>query len=304
MLNEKICLAGGGNTGYAECFLDPKFIVGLVLVPQGSQITEADAEDFGAFLQTKINDADPSERWYPVKDFVGITDNSEDVTLETYGYGGKNVTREGDYDWTLRYVDGGICLLKSLRKFNGVKKDVFFVDANGVLFGTNVSGVMQSIPLTLLHTMPWKANDGTATTNYGIRLSFRPKPVNDDLSFFDMSSQGVIFSSFQGLRNVSLVVLDPENAPITKVRVLSGCDRKNLYEEFSAELADVGVWRATTVSGGSLTITTAVLDATLQAITVTVSSGAESYFLSLADPETLDTAGISGYDSTKVKVTV
>lgn len=304
MLNQKICLAGGANTGFGDCYFNPANIVGMILTPRGATITEADTQDFAAFLNTKFIDADPSQRWYPVSGFVGITDNTEDPTIESFGYGGKAVVREGDYDWTLRFTKGGICLLKALRKFNGTDKEAFFVDGDGNLLGTTVAGTMQSVALTLLYTMPWKVNDGSTSTNYGIRTSFRPKPVNEDLAFLDMAEMGIVFSSFQGLQNVSLVVLDPEEAPITNVRLLSGCNRSNLYEDAETVLVDEGLWTATTVSGAAVVVSTVVANATLEAFTVTVASAAESYYLNLVDPEALESAGFSGYEAIRVKVTV
>jgi len=304
MLNKIICLAGGANTGFGDCTLDPKNVVAIFIVPIGATVLEADLTDFGAYLQTKINEADASQRWYPVNDFVAITDNSEDPTIESFGYGGKAVSREGEYDWTLRFVDGGLCLLKSLRKFNNTKKAIFFVDADGVLFGTTVGETMQSIPLTMYYASPWKVNDGSASTVYNIRLSFKAKPANDDVAFVDLSAMGLVMSSFKGLQNLSLVVLDPAGAPITNVRVLSGCDRKNLFEEFSVLLADPALWKATDVDGLVLTVSAVTANSTLQAFAVTVSSAAKSYFVELVDPEALDTAGVSGYESIRTKVTI
>jgi len=304
MLNEIICLAGGANTGYGACTLDPKNVVALIIAPLGATILEADLADFGAFLQTKINEADASQRWYPINEFVAITDNSEDPTIESFGYGGKAVSREGEYDWTLRFVDGGLCLLKSLRKFNNAKKAIFFVDADGVLFGTTVAGSMQAIPWTMYYASPWKVNDGSASTVYNLRASFKPKHVNEDVAFVDLSAMGLVMSSFKGLQNLSLVVLDPADAPITNVRVLSGCDRKNLFEEFSVLLADLDLWKAVDIDGLVLTVSAVTANNTLQAFTVTVSSAVKSYFIELVDPEALDTAGVSGYESIRTKITI
>jgi hypothetical protein len=305
MLNEKICLAGGSNTGFGECYLNPKNIVGFILAPLGSVITEADAGDFGAFLESKINAANPAERWYPVHGFEAVTDNTEDVTIETMGYGGKGIVREGDYDLLFRWVVGGMCLQKSLRKFNNTNMGVFLIDADGMLFGTTVNGEMQAIPLVLFYTNPWRVNDGSTSTVYGVRIVFRPRPVNEDLAFLDVAAMGFVLSSFKGLQNMSLVVLDPENAPITNIRVVSGCNRGNLYAEYSTELAAPDLWRASKVSDDSpIVISTVTANSGLEAMTVTVADGASDYFVRLVNPEALAAAGIVGYDSQVVKVVV
>lgn len=308
MLNQKICLAGGANTGFGDCTLNPKNLVGFILAPIGAEIAEADLADFGAFLAGKINSAIPSERWYPVHGFEAVTDNTEDVTIETLGYGGKSVVREGDYDLLFRWIQGGMCLQKALRKFNDSNMAVFLIDGDGMLFGTTVGATMQAIPLVLFYTQPWRVNDGSTGTNYGVRIAFRPKPVNEDLAFLDVAELGFILSTFKGLQNISLVVLDPENAPITKVRALSGCSRKNLYEDYSTELAVAALWKAYRQSNGAvLPVSTVVVDATLEAFTVTVDFGVdpvESYYLELVDPEALMAGGVSGFESIKVLVAV
>lgn len=305
MLNQKICLAGGANTGFGDCTLNPKNLVGFILAPIGAKIVEADLADFGAFLAGKINSAIASERWYPVHGFETVTDNTEDVTIETLGYGGKAVVREGDYDLLFRWIKGGMCLQKALRKFNDSNMAVFLIDGDGMLFGTTVGTSMQAIPLVLFYAQPWRVNDGSTGTNYGVRIAFRPKPVNEDLAFLDVSALGFILSTFKGLQNISLVVLNPENAPITKVRALVGCSKKNLYEEYSTELAEVGLWKAYKQSDGSaIVVSTVAVDAALEAFTVTVASGAESYYLELVDPEALMAGGVSGYESIRVLVPV
>lgn len=304
MLNKIICLAGGANTGFGDCTLDPKNVVAIFIAPIGATVQEADLLDFGAYLQTKINEADASQRWYPVNDFIAITDNSEDPTIESFGYGGKAVSREGEYDWTLRFVDGGLCLLKSLRKFNNTKKAIFFVDADGILFGTTVGNTMQAISLTMYYASPWKVNDGSASTVYNIRLSFKARPANDDVAFVDLSAMGLVMSSFRGLQNLSLDVLDPLNAPSTEVRVLSGCDRKNLYDQFNIVLADPTLWKATDVDGLTLGVVSVTANVALKSFSVVVSSAVKSYFIELVDPEALDTAGVSGYESIRTKINI
>jgi len=143
---------------------------------------------------------------------------------------------------TLRYVKGGICLSNSLRKFNQRQKDVFLIDANGILFGTSVNGVLMSVPLSLFYAPPFGFNDGSNTANYGVRISMKPKYINEDLGFVDTSALGIVLSTFKGLQNLILSVVDPENAPVTKVKALAGCDRKNLFEQFSTELAVPALW--------------------------------------------------------------
>jgi len=302
MLNTKICLAGGANTGFGDCTLDIKNIVGLFLVPQGTEISETDLLDLGAYLADKINANDPAERFYPVHGFEEVADNSEEVQVQTFGYGGKAVTREGEYDWTFRFINGGICLSNSLRKFNASKKDVFFIDANGILFGSFANDALRSVPLTLFYAPPFGLNDGANTANYGVRVSFKPNFINENLGFVDTSSMNLILSTFKGLQNLILVPIDPENAPVVKIKAVAGCDRRNLFDALSADLDAPAVWSATSVDGTALTVSTVTTDSATDSFIVTVTGATGDYYLNLVGPEDLATAGILGYEAKRVLI--
>jgi len=303
MLNQKICLVGGANTGFGDCTLDIKNVVGIILTPPSAQIAEADLADLGAFLSDKVNADDPSARWYPVHGFEEVADNSEEVQIQTLGYGGKAVTREGDYDWTFRFLAGGLCLSNSLRKFNGSQKEVFFIDANGVLFGSLVDGKLTSVPLTLFYAPPFGLNDGSNTANYGVRVSFKPKYINENLGFVDTSALNIILSTFKGLQNLVLVVVDPENAPVTKVKALAGCDRRNLFNQFDTELAVASLWKAKLAStGATVTVASVTADSASESFIVTVTAPAGDYYLELDSPSELLAGGVAGYESKRVLV--
>lgn len=301
MLNQLNCIVQGGNTGFGDCTLDIKNIVGLFLVPPGTEIEAADLEDLGAYLATKVSADDKSERFYPVHSFVGITDNSEEANIGSLGYGGKNFIREGDYDWTLRFQKGGMCLLKSLQMFNQSDKDVFFYDVAGVLYGTESNGKLRSVPLELLHVPKFQINDGSESSIYGIRISFRSNFVNELLGFVDTAAQNLILSTFKGLKNMPLVAVDPENSPIVNIRAITGCDRKNLYDTFETELAVPGLWKAYTADGTVLSITTVVANPTLKAFTVTV-DGASPFYVELVGPTALTAGDVPGYESKRVLI--
>jgi hypothetical protein len=303
MLNEKICLAGGSNTGFGDCTLDIKNVVGMILVPQGTEIEEADLLDFGAYLNEKINADDPAQRFYPVHGFEEIADNSEDVAIQTFGYGGKAVSREGDYDWTLRYINGGICLSNSLRKFNSTKKDVFFIDSTGVLFGSKIGDKLRSVPLTLFYAPPFGVNDGANVSNYGVRVSFKPNFINEDLGFVDTSAMGLIMSTFRGLQNLVLVAVDPENAPVVKIKAVAGCDRRNLFSSLEDDLDATALWKASdATTGASLTISTVTVDTATETFVVTVTGATGDYYLNLVAPSELALAGILGYEARRVLI--
>jgi hypothetical protein len=303
MLNKKICLAGSAsNTGFGDCYLDIKNIVGLFLVAQGTEISEEDLDDLDNYLFQKVNANNADDRFYPVHNFVQVTDNSEDIQLETFGYGGKSITREGDYDWTFKFINGGVCLSNSLRRFNQAKKDVFFIDANGILFGSKVGNKLRSVPLTLFFAPPWGVNDGQNSTNYGIRVSFPPRFVNENLGFVDTSPLGLILSTYKGLQNLILLAVDPENAPVVKIRTVAGCDRRNLFASLNAELEAVALWKAYGVNGEAVTVESVTADQASETYIVTVSGATGNYYIELISPLDLAEAGVQGFESKRVLI--
>lgn len=306
MLNQKICLSESANTGFGECVIDVKNIVGMILTPPNTEIAEEDIEDLGAYLNDKVNADDPAERFYPVHDFEEIANNTEDVQIQTLGYGGKAVTREGDYDFTLRFLRGAMCLHKSLRKFNGVLKDIFLIDANGLLLGSAVNGKLRSIPLTLLYVPPFGLNDGSATANYGIRVSFKPSHINENLGFVDTQNLGLVLSTFKGLMNLVLQPLAVSAFPVVTIRVVTGCDIRNIFDTYSDELAAPEMWNAYLKDGTELTITSVTANDGAKAFTVTVTDGEDNnfteFYLELASPTALNTAGVVGFEGKRVLI--
>ena len=306
-INQIACVQGGANTGYGDCFLNFGTIAGAFLVPKGFQITPAQAADLQQTLQDAAFAATASERIYPIHNLEQITSNSEDKTVQTLGYGGKAVVREGDYDWTFQFIQGGFCLLKALRKFNGAGKYVLFYDSNGVLFGQKIGDNIAGIPLQFFWANPWAPNDGSNATIYAVQFVFKPKYANDELGSLKADFD---LAQIQGLQNVVLKVLSGA-APAPVVGATTGCDGTNLYDMFASELAVVGNWKATNgATGADLTITSVAEDANASGWTVTVDAADPDYpvdgsiILQLADPQTLAAAGVTGFESLKLTIPV
>ena len=302
-IGKRVCAEEGGNTGFSSCVLNFRNIVGAILSPRPIVITPEDAEDLKAFLKEKTLANNSRERAYPIPGFEEITDNTEEPIIETVGYGGKNKVRDGDYDWSFRYVRGGMCLSNGLRRWNNTYPYVMFIDADGVLFGTKQGDNLVSVPLTLYDAPPWRPNTGSESTIYAVQFSFRPHFINEDKEFIDTGSIG-FFSDIVGLQNVNLKVLDPENAPVTKVKAFAGCDKSDLFDDFEDELESTELWTAINASGEELDIVTVVADPVTKSWTITVDDAGETYFINLAGPTELDAAGVSGYEGRRVMVEV
>jgi hypothetical protein len=309
ILNIANCAVGGGNTGFGDCFKDLKNIVGGLLVPAGFELSAADLASPAtvlAAIQAAILATASADRVYPLASFEGLTDNTEDPTIQTLGYGGLAVTREGLYNLTFQFVQGGLCLSKSLRKFNSSTRSVLLFDSAGLLVGWKSGSVLKGIPLDMFYQRPFRMNDGTNVTNYSTQLVFKPQYLNDLIGFVEMSIGDL--ATLRGLQDISLSETTGSNLPILKIKAKTGCAGTDLYDLFSADLADDALWTAKNSDGEDIAITSVAVDAALKAWTVTVDSADPNYpvsgpvIISLAPPADLATAGIEGYEGLTLSV--
>lgn len=306
ILNRKICVqGGGGNTGFGDCVLSFTNVVGAFLVPTGRRFTPAELEDFQATLQDAARAENPRDRIYPIHNLDVPTNNTEDLTIQTTPYGSKYPVREGDYDWTFQFFQGGFCLLKALRSHNGTGKAALFYDANGVIFGQKIGDDLAGVPLVFFWANPWGISDGSNASVYSARFVFKPRYINDDLGVVDGGFNPAVI---EGLQDVALRQATGSARPALKVTATTGCGGDDMYDFYPTELAAVGAWKAT-INGAEVTITSVAEDPNVKGWTVTLDADDPDYSptgtltISLADPDTLDGLGVTGYESKRLVIT-
>lgn len=304
-LNQLICANNVANTGFGSCYLDMDQIIGGFIVPNGYSLTAAELDDLITTLTADAKVATKLNRIYPAGNFVAITDNSEDLTIQTFGYGSKSVVKEGDYDWQFQFVKGGLCLHQALRSFNGNGNwSIIFYDAKFRLFGTTgaVSGSLYGIPTKMLWAMPWKPTDGSNVTSYMLRVVFEPSYINEDLAYFQAEST---VADVAGLQDILLTLNSwTEATGVANVSVYSRCGT-NLYEVYPTELALTAVWTAANAStGGAITVSSVTGVAATKTFSVTLlttdpdfPAGTQGILLNLAAIATLEANGINGFES-------
>jgi len=306
ILNYKNCEVSGANTGYGDCFIDLKNIVGGVLVPVGRVYTALELATPATLLEAIKADilAAASLRAYPMGTYEALTDSSDAPTKATLGYGRVAITREGFYNLSFQFIDGGLCLSNALRKFNTQNKAVILWDANGVMAGYKVDDTLKGIPLTLFYQNPLKLSDGSNPTAYVTDISFLKPYLNELIGFVQMNIGDLV--ALRGLQNIVLYETTGSNLPILKIKAKTGCNGFDLYDTYSAELADDALWTAVNDNGEVIAITSVVVDATLKAWTVTVDSGDPNYptsggvLIGLASALDLFNAGIEGFEGIPV----
>lgn len=269
-LNNPLCATSYGNTGFGDCYLDPSKIVGAFQVPADFGIAEGDTATLQAFLETRIHAA-IGTRIFPYHNFISVTDNTEDVTINTTDYGAKIFIRDGFYDFTFRYLKGGVQAHQEFAKNEGSNKYFLFYDDNGVLYGYQSGGLLKGIPVDLFKVLPWRPATGADAPQYLMRFIINPVFMNKGNLGFLKVKDALEFNLFDvlGLQEIELTIIDQTNN-VAIVKVTSKISSVDMYSAYKTNLLQVTAWRAFKSSGAASTVTAVTDNAADLAFNVTV----------------------------------
>lgn len=295
-INKLSCGSNAKNTGVSDCPFDLGFIRKHIKVTKDFEMTPTDVAALQVTLEALLL-APRATRIFPFPNWEQITDNSEDVSLQTYGYGSKSFGRQGDNDWSFDFLDGALCASKNMKTHNG-KGYYLLVDSNLRIIGTKVGDNIKGIPMQMQMLKP-KAADGTNATKYASRFIFDANYIWDDIAFIDKVS-GFNPLLLEGLQDVILRVgPTPGTTSAVKLTATTGCDKADMGVLFPTEMLVAANWKGAALAGGATVTPTGVAYApgvdTAGVFTVTFAAAVAS--VSLVDPVALDTAGISGFES-------
>lgn len=313
-LNALQCGTSLKNTGACDCFFDPKLIVGGILIPKNRVLTQAELNDIQATLEGLAEDDSKSLRIFPVQKFVAITDASEEPTFQTFGYGTQIPVREGKYNWTFQFVEGGVQLSNGLRSFNGLssKYAIIWIESNNTLIGTvrkdadgkdGLAGVPQEGGYP--YTYPWKANDGTNVTSYRFQSVFQPSYVNENIAFVRIPVTDYLLTELNGLQDVEITVEEVDGAVLT-VTAQTACGQ-DMFEDFADALANEEAWVAKDENGEAVVISSVTKNEDVGGWDITWAAPiADGSTINLAAPSVLAVApvSISGYEGVEETIEV
>lgn len=267
-LNKPLCATQYGNTGFGECFLEPGKIKGAIQVPASFEIAQGDVnDDLLEFFTAKIHAA-IGTRIFPYHKFINVTDNTEDVTINTTDYGAKIFIRDGFYDFTYRYLAGGVQAHQEFQKNEGSNKYFLFYDDNNVLYGYQVGGKLKGIPTELFKVLPWRQNTGADAAQYLMRFIIDPIYMNKgNLGFIKVED----FNMFDvlGLQEIELKLIE-STLNVATIQVRSKISDVNLYSTYKTSLLLTAAWRAFKSSGAASSIATVADNATEEAFDIAV----------------------------------
>lgn len=241
-LNVPICvLVTGSNTGVPGCTFAPDKMVGAILMDKGTVILDADIATIITKLQ-ELTLVAGKNRVYPIFRFEEITDNSEDETISTLGYGTKQVTKDGTYDWSFRMTNG-LCYHNHLRGFNMADKKVLFIDSNNYIYGTRVTGGITGMSMDFFYAKPFKINDGSNSTIFLVRFAMgKPSEFNEHVAF--VKSDVDVENYVKGIIDLELYQIAVVAGKVT-VGIRTACDKADIYDTYDDEIADALVWQCT-----------------------------------------------------------
>lgn len=254
-LNKPLCATNYGNTGVGSCFLEPDKFIGAIQVTGDFKIAQSDVANLQALLATKIHAA-IGTRIFPGPKLINLTDNTEDSTINTTDYGTKIFVKDGFYDWTFRYLKGGVQLHQELAKNAGANKYFLFFDKNNTLYGYQSGGYLKGIPVEQYLLPPWRLNSGSEAALYNQRFIIDPIYLNyGNLGFLQVDFNLI---DVVGLQDVELTIID-QTANVATIQVRSKISDVNLYDTFKTNLLQTAAWRFFK-SNGTLSSVTGVAD--------------------------------------------
>lgn len=252
-LNKPLCASDYGNSGVGDCFFEPDKFIGAIQVPANFQIAQGDVATLLEFFTAKIH-ASIGTRIFPYPKLISVTDNSEDITINTTDYGDKIFVKDGFYDWTFRYLKGGVLLHQELAKNQGSGKYFIFFDKNNSIIGYKSGVYLKGIPVDQFRVLPWKLNTGAEAALYNLRFIIDPIYLNQgNLGFLKVEDFNMI--DVQGLQDIELRLIETlANKATIQVRTKIG--DVNLYNVYHASLLLTAAWRFFKPDGSASSVTT------------------------------------------------
>jgi hypothetical protein len=161
------CFQADFNSGKSGCPIDYGKIKGAIIVPAGEKLPAG----FDGDALREACHADVPNRIYPVITFVEYAKNGGEPQVSAVGYGPNKVTgiNAQTDTFTLDEVDYG--LNAELLKSKNVKRDVYYFDENGVVYGVNDgTDVLAGIPMACIY--PTIVPHPTSSAKESLTVSF------------------------------------------------------------------------------------------------------------------------------------
>jgi hypothetical protein len=298
------CQNPGGNTGIGACDLTSSKMtpIGVIFVPKNASIPK-NTTDVQSFLDGKFKEDNKANRFYPVMGFGAITDSSEEAQVATMALGFSEKIRNGNaiYQFDIPF---SFCKAKKVIQFDGWKGGIYLVLSTGMIMGRKSAdgqNLLPFIPLQLDITNAQLLSLGTTDarvvsiqTNLDDKL--RLVEIADFISIDNFDKDAI-----NGIIDVELSV-DGTASGSVDVLAQTKCDGVNLYDVYATELTVAAAWKMTNAATGAAETPDVAAQEGTRSFRVSADAG--TYKLSLATISALETAGVEGYESNTITVTI
>lgn len=301
------CSFTGKNTGGVDCDVqlqNPSFMfVGSAVFTPAEYASEAALK---AAILDRINRSNgDTEKLYPFSQINAVNRTTEADTVETAANGQKRTLRTAPESYELTHWNVGINQEAGIIGFNGATIPVFIVTDSGQMVGRfdsdkNFLGHRAQINTKAAGYSNYTNGPATVTS-----VNFLdPLALSTNLRLFSFAA----FDSaeYGGLLDVELhtIVAPTGNAHKIGVRfdnkdIAKGY--KNMYDDYSTELADVDLWYGIAVSNGATLVpSTVVVDSALEGWTVTFAAPVSA--IGLSDVDVLNTNNVIGIEGIELAI--
>ena len=247
------CYQADFATGVSGCPIEFGKMKGAIIVPHGEKLPagfDADA------LREACHDDVPN-RIYAVKTFVEYAKDGGEPQVSAVGYGSNKVTGVSQQTDTFTLDECDYGLHSELLKAKNVRKDVYFFDENGVIYGLNDgTDTLAGIPMACVYStiVPYP----TSSAKESLTISFCHEDAEKSQKSYDYIATGIdVLEAVIGLTPVEFVKDSDDGYHI--VEKVGGYDRTAEFGPTIAAHAEDVLDGATaaTYTNGKLTVTAA-----------------------------------------------
>ena len=249
------------NLGYIGRAVNPKHLVGILLVPKGWTFAIAAANDDQAVrdavlaeLKRLMKTDDYDERAHLIGKFTAFEDTSKAQNMEELGYGSSVPTNDGVYIHKYSYVNGGLDFHVAVRSFHDKQDqfDAIGIDNEGTIHGAvtydAVTGKVSGISgkrLDLINVMAMKMGNYNAIAKYEVAMTYADSTEWNENNFsIAFGSRGRIFETLAALRvtDVDIINISTSATRTATFVVKTKAGNVNLGDTYGDLLADDGAW--------------------------------------------------------------
>jgi hypothetical protein len=201
------CNAGLSNTGKPGCLPIQSVTSGLIMVPLTAADGTANFIDLDAALPTwadLINEADASQRWFPLQGFENVELPKADTVFEEANSGRMVFIRQGKRSFAGELWGETPTFYGKLSNNRCVEFGVYIVDVNGNLIGSKIGDGLYPIPVDNQSFNPTYMF-ATDTTTSKVMVAFDFDRLFDESTMYMITptEAGQNFNDLNGLLDVN-----------------------------------------------------------------------------------------------------